>query len=276
MSNLENTAGLLARLEDPDLRVIDARYDLKDPAAGRAAWERGHIPGAVHLDLGSDLSGPPARHGGRHPLPDPEELAATFGRAGIGPGTSVVAYDAEGGMFAARVWWLLRWLGFTEVRVLDGGFRAWTGEGHPVTSEVPPVRPAEFRGRPQPEMVTDRAAVLAAAEAGGTLLIDARAPARFRGETAEMDPVPGRVPGAVNRPHTDNFGDDGRFLAPDRLRALYGDLPLEGSAIAYCGSGVSATVDLLAIAEAGLPLPQLYAGSFSDWITYPDSPVEKG
>lgn len=275
MRNLEDAAGLRGRLGNPDLRVVDARYDLSDPAAGQAAWESGHIPGAVHLDLGRDLSGPAGRHGGRHPLPDPEVLAETFGRAGIGPGTRVVAYDADGGMFAARVWWLLRWLGFADVQVLDGGFAAWQAAGFPVSTD--PVRPvpAPFRAEPQPQLVADRDEVLAAARGGGTLLIDARTPERYRGEVAMLDPVPGRIPGAVNRPHTDNFRD-GRFLGPAALRDLYGNLPLGEGAIAYCGSGVSAAVDLLAIAEAGLPLPRLYPGSFSDWISHGDAPVEKG
>lgn len=179
-------------------------------------------------------------------------------------------------MFAARVWWLLRWLGFADVQVLDGGFSAWTAAGLPVTTEITVPVPAHFEARVQERMVAGYGDVLAAVREGGTVLIDARTPERYRGEVAQLDPVPGRIPGAVNRPWPDNY-DGGRFRSPEELRSLYAPLLGNGDpAIAYCGSGVSAAADLLAIDRAGLPLPRLYAGSFSDWISREDAPLEQG
>lgn len=275
VKNLLSCEELRGQLGDPDLCIIDARHDLKDGQAGRSAWLAGHVPGAVHLDLAADLSGPEREHGGRHPLPSLEQMTDVFGRAGIGPGSRVVVYDHDTGMFAARVWWMLRYLGFDDVKVLDGGFSAWQAAGFPVsTTAVAPV-PREFKANVRPSMLASREDTLAACEAGDVLLLDARSGERFRGEVKAFDPVAGHIPGAVNRHYADNLGG-GKLRPTAELRQLYGILESGQDAIAYCGSGVSAALDLLAIDEAGLPLPRLYAGSWSDWSSYPDAPVATG
>lgn len=262
-------------LDSPGLCIIDARYDLGDVEAGRSAWLEGHIPGAVHLDLHRDLSGTPGEHGGRHPLPDLEQMTDVFGAAGVGPDSRVVVYDAETGMFAARVWWMLRYLGFEAVQVLDGGFRAWKSGNHPVSTDPAPARSTVFVPDVRPEMLASRDEVMAALGNDAVLIIDARSGERYRGEVAAFDPVAGHIPGAVNFPYGANL-QDGRLRPPAELAQLYLQVAAAPETIAYCGSGVSAALDVLAIAEAGLPMPRLYAGSWSDWSSYGDAPVEKG
>lgn len=275
MSNLLSVQELRDQLGDPRLSVIDARYDLNDPAAGRAAWLTSHIPGAVYLDLGRDLSGPPGVHGGRHPLPEPDSLARTFGAAGIGPDSRVVVYDHDTGMFAARVWWTLRYMGFDSVQVLDGGFNAWQAAGAPLSSEARAPDPAAFVPAVRLELLASRDEVLAALGNGAVRLLDARTPERFRGEVAAFDPVAGHIPGAVNRPYSQNVRD-GRLLPANELARLHADSADIPEVIAYCGSGVSAALAVLAMCEAGLPMPRLYAGSWSDWISFDEAPVATG
>ena len=262
-------------LGSPGLCIIDARFDLGDAEAGRAAWLEGHIPGAVHLDLNRDLSGQPGEHGGRHPLPGLEEMTDTFGRAGVGPDSRVVVYDEQTGMFAARVWWMLRYLGFDTVQVLDGGFSAWQATGHPVSSVPTAPEPTVFVPDVRPEMLASRDEVMAALGNEAVLIIDARSAERYRGEVAAFDPVAGHIPGAANYPHADNVRE-GRLRPPAELAELYAEVGRAPETIAYCGSGVSAALDVLAIDEAGLAVPRLYAGSWSDWSSYRDAPVEKG
>ena len=266
---------LRARLGDPDLRLVDVRSVLGRPGAGRAAFEAGHLPGAAFLDLERDLSGPIGVHGGRHPLPDPSALAATFGAVGIGAGTHVVAYDAGDAMVAGRVWWSLRWLGHDAVQVLDGGFAAWVAAGGPVTTEGAVHAPARLEPRPRPEMLVDRADLIAGSGDPGRVVVDARAAERYRGDVEPLDPRAGHVPGAVNYPYAENL-EGGRFRAPAALRERFAALAAAREVVVYCGSGVSAAHDLMALEAAGIHGAKLYAGSWSDWVSYPDAAVALG
>lgn len=270
---LIDTDTLRARLDDPDWMIVDCRFDLKDPHAGRRAWLEGHVPGAAYADLERDLSVP--RPGaGRHPLPDAARLEAVFSRLGIEAGRQVVAYDAEDGGFAARLWWLLRYAGHDAVAVLDGGWRAWreAGLAQRAGEERPP--PARFRAALRPERIVGAAQVPSVPR-----LVDARDPARYRGELEPLDPVAGHIPGAVSHCFRRNLDARGRFLPPARLRAqleaVLAGCPAQ-EAVFYCGSGVTACHNLLALAHAGLPEGRLYPGSWSEWCSDPARPVATG
>ncbi len=270
----------LARLDStPGVVLVDCRFDLADPMAGRRAWLAGHIPGAGFADLALDLSAPPGPASGRHPLPDPTRLAARLGELGIGNDSQVIAYDQSNGAFAARLWWLLRWLGHGSVAVLDGGFAAWCASGGAVQSGVAAVQPRRFTAAGPQLATADSAAVAAAAARGDRLIVDARAPERFSGQVEPIDPVAGHVPGAVNAPFTGNLEPDGRFLPQARLHqrwsALLGQVAPRNT-IAMCGSGVTACHNLLALEVAGLGGAQLYPGSWSEWIRDPARPVARG
>ena len=275
MGHLIAAEELVRRLHDPALRVADVRYELADPFAGRRAYETGHIPGAVFLDLHHDLAGKAGPHGGRHPLPDPATFAATLGAAGIGDEHEVVVTDADTGMFAARLWWMLRQLGHGRVRVLDGGMAAYQAAGGPLTRDPPSHPPAIFTPRPDPTRLVDRAEVLARLGAPDRVLVDARAAERYRGEVEPIDRRAGHIPGAINLPFGGNLSG-GRFLDREALRRRFAPLEGAGEVVVYCGSGVTACHDLLAMAEAGLPPGRLYAGSWSDWSSYDDAPVATG
>lgn len=273
--NLITARELHERLGDPALRLVDTRFDLKDPSAGLRAYEAEHLPGAVHLDLDRDLSSPPGEHGGRHPLPDMRRFAERLGEAGIGDEHEVVVYDDQGGMFAGRAWWLLRYAGHDRVRVLDGGLAAWRDEGLPLEPGAVAPEPARFTLRLRPDMVVDRERVLRALEDPDVRLVDARAPERYRGELEPIDPRAGHIPGALNLPFAGNL-EGGRFRDPATLRERFAALEEAEEVVVYCGSGVSACHDLLAIDEAGLPPARLYVGSWSDWTSYEDAPVATG
>ncbi|MEJ2575183.1 MAG: sulfurtransferase [Gammaproteobacteria bacterium] len=276
---LVDVGTLATHLDDPNWVVFDCRFDLADTAKGRIAHAAAHVPGARYAHLDDDLSGPVGPDTGRHPLPDPRHLVDWFGRQGVGPGSQVVAYDDTGGNMAVRVWWLLRWLGHRGAAVLDGGWPAWTAAGLPVDAATPTPAPAAFAGMPDESMVLGSAEILADLNTGRWLLIDARTAERFRGEAEPIDPVAGRIPGAVNLPLQQNLRADGRFLPADRLHALYAPL-LAGRApetcACMCGSGVTACHDLLAMEIAGLRGARLYAGSWSEWIRDPSRPVASG
>jgi thiosulfate/3-mercaptopyruvate sulfurtransferase len=272
---------LAAHIDDPAWVVVDCRHDLMNLAAGRGAYASGHLPGAVFADLETVLSG--AKTGadgvfrGRHPLPDKEALAEALRGFGIGDATQVVAYDAHGGMFAARLWWLLRWLGHEAVAVLDGGMAAWDAAGQPLTTEVR-TRPhgALSVRAPFVPTVTVRE-VLDNLQSGKRIVIDARAADRYRGENETIDPVGGHIPGAKNRFFKDNLGPDGRFKDAAQLREEFGALiDNPEAAIMQCGSGVTACHNLLALEVAGLPGAALYPGSWSEWVGDPARPVAKG
>ena len=262
------------------VRVFDVRFDLARPEAGEAAWREGHLPGAHHLHLDRDLSakdGVPALCGGRHPLPTREVFAATAARLGLTPDTPVVLVDAQGGMFAARAWWMLRWIGARDVRVLDGGLAAWRAAGGALEpGEVAPATPGPaWPLGPEPEGLRLTADALAA-QLGRVALLDARAPERYRGDVEPLDPVAGHIPGALNRPFSANLGPDGRFLPPEALRAAFQGLAGARPVVHQCGSGVTACHNLLAMAVAGLPGGALYAGSWSEWCRDPARPVAQG
>ncbi len=250
------------------ITVLDVRYRLGGPA-GPAEFASGHMPGAAYVDLDRDLAGPPG-DGGRHPLPDPSRFAAAMRAAGVSSARPVVVYDDWGGRAAARCWWLLRHHGHDDVRVLDGGWPAWVRAGGATETGQPAVVPGDFQARP------GRLPVLSAEDVPSFpgVLVDARAPERFRGEAEPVDPVAGHIPGAVNVPTEANLGPDGRFLPAEELRAVYGIA--EGREVAsYCGSGVTACHDLLALAVTGVE-GRLFPGSWSGWVTDASRPVATG
>jgi thiosulfate/3-mercaptopyruvate sulfurtransferase len=270
--SLVSPKALAARIDDPDLRIVDVRWYLGQPGQGRAAYDHGHLPGAIFLDLDGDLSAPTGP--GRHPLPDPAVFARCLGAAGIGDGDLVVAYDDVGGWVAARLWWMLDDLGHDRAAVLDGGIPAWIAAGLPVTTEIPSPVGAHLGLAGRWTKVIDRDELRA--RLGRVLLLDARAPARYRGETEPVDAYPGHIPTARNAPTTDNLGPDGRFLPPAQLAAHFRALGADqGPVVVSCGSGVSACHDALAMRIAGLPDPILYPGSYSDW-TRAGEPVAVG
>lgn len=276
-TTLVNCARLADRLEDPLWRVFDCRHLLSDPAAGRAAYARSHLPGAFFLHLDEDLSGPTNGRNGRHPLPDPLLLAGKLGAAGVSAETQVVAYDDSGGMFAARLWWLLRWLGHTRVAVLDGGIDQWIGEGRTVSNDVPTSTLAILKVDPR-DWVVSSDDVLAGLGAQRFRVIDARSPDRFRGENETLDAVGGHIPGAINRFFRDNLDASGHFrpaidLRREFLALLAGIDPAQ--VVMSCGSGVTACHNLLAMEIAGLPGARLYAGSWSEWCSDPTRPVAR-
>ncbi len=280
MFNTLITTGELANLTGrADVVVCDVRHDLARPDAwGEAQYRAGHIPGAVFVHLDRDLSAPKTGTNGRHPLPSPEAAAALFGRLGIAVGKQVVAYDQGGGMFAARLWWMLQWLGFDAAAVLDGGYAKWVAEGRAIETDAVAPAPAEFTV----ERVTptvNASGVMASLARQRLLLIDARAPERFRGETEPLDPVAGHIPGARNRPYTLNLNADGTFKHPAFLRAEFGAL-LAGEphdlVVHQCGSGVTACHNLLAMEIAGISGTRLYPGSWSEWCADPARPVSTG
>ncbi|SCK50860.1 thiosulfate/3-mercaptopyruvate sulfurtransferase [Streptomyces sp. LamerLS-316] len=250
--------------------LLDIRWQLGGPN-GRAAYEAGHLPGAVYVDLDSELAGP-AGGGGRHPLPDPEAFGAVMRRAGVGQDTPVVVHDGGQGWAAARAWWLLRWAGHSDVRVLDGGLAAWDG---PLTTDIPEPAEGDFRPRPGALGLLDADGAAKLARSG--LLLDARAGERYRGEAEPIDRVGGHIPGAVSAPTTENVGEDGRFLPADALASRFTALGADRDTQVgvYCGSGVSGAHEVLALELAGYQAA-LYAGSWSEWSSDESRPVATG
>jgi thiosulfate/3-mercaptopyruvate sulfurtransferase len=258
---------------NPGWRLFDCRHDLFKPELGAQQYREGHIPGAAFASLDKDLSGAKTGKNGRHPLPPPESFVAWMGKQGLKPADSVICYDAGPGSMAARLWWMLRWAGHDAVAVLDGGLAKWAKEGMPVTTEVPSFAATTYPAKPRQAMVVDAAYVASNREKD--LLVDARAPARYRGEQEPIDPVAGHIPGAINRFNNDNVNADGTFKDEAALRrdfsAVLGQRRPD-EVINYCGSGVSACHNLLAMEIAGLPGARLYAGSWSEWIADPNRP----
>jgi thiosulfate/3-mercaptopyruvate sulfurtransferase len=273
------TADELGRdLDDPRWVVCDCRHDLTDYEAGRRDYHHAHIPGARFLHLDEDLSGPKTGLNGRHPLPHPATFALRLGALGIDSGKQVVAYDASGGSYAARLWWMLRWAGHTAVAVLDGGWQAWTAGGHPVSAEEPPVQRATYTLHPRSDLAVDAAYVAAHLADPTIAVIDARAPDRFRGENETLDPVPGHIPGALNRFFRSNLEASGSFKAVDALEREFAALlgTRSPSAVVHqCGSGVTACHNLLAMEHAGLTGSRLYPGSWSEWVSDRSRPVSR-
>jgi thiosulfate/3-mercaptopyruvate sulfurtransferase len=273
---LISTAALASHLTDPWFTIVDCRFKLDDVNWGEAAWRTGHIPGAVYAHLDRDLSGPKTGTNGRHPLPDVAVISATLGRLGITSGRQVVAYDQDNGMFASRLWWLLRWLGHDSVAVLDGGLAKWIAEGREITATDDSHEPTVFEAHPHLDMTVNAADVASRRIDPAWRVIDARAPERYRGEVEPMDPVAGHIPGADSHFFQRNLDERGIFRTPEELRrqfaGLLGDVPPERT-ICYCGSGVQASQNLLALEHAGLPGAKLYSGSWSEWVSDPARPV---
>lgn len=278
---LISAEALSNHINDPKWVVVDCRHDLMNLAAGREGYAGGHLPGAVFADIEHVLSG--AKHGadgvfrGRHPLPEKETLAEALRAFGIDDDSQVVAYDAHGGMFAARLWWLLRWLGHEAVAVLDGGMAAWQAAGQAFTAEVPVKPRGAFSVRAPFVPTVTVSEVMDNLEHGQRIVIDARAADRFRGENETIDPVGGHIPGAKNRFFKDNLQEDGRFKSGEQLREEFGALVDDpAQAIMQCGSGVTACHNLLALEVAGMPGAALYPGSWSEWVGDSQRPVAKG
>ena len=271
---------LLAHLDDSSLVIVDCRFQLGKPDAGREAYEASHIPGAIYLDLEKDLSGPldPDGYGGRHPLPDAAQLTGTLSRAGIGNDTVVVAYDDQGGAMASRLWWLLKYLGHAKVYVLDESFTAWVNAGRPVTAEIRTPEPAQFLATVQHNRLIEMDEVREKLEEDGVKLIDSRDGARYRGEVEPIDKKAGHIPGAKNLFWGEGRTADGTWKSQEEHVARFeqAGLAKDDEIIVYCGSGVTATPNVMALEEAGYKRVRLYAGSWSDWISYGENPIATG
>lgn len=263
-----------------NLLLLDCRHVLTEPAAGALAYAQGHIPGALHAHLDTVMSTQPTGTNGRHPLPDPQTFADSMAELGASDDTLIVAYDAGESVYPSRLWWMLRWVGHDRIRILDGGLQAWLDAGGELTTDQP-RRGArgDFSVRPGSMATLSFADVLGNIASKEYLVVDARSADRYRGENETIDPVGGRIPGALNRPFKNNLEADGRFKSPERLREefreLLGDTP-SGRVVHQCGSGVSACNNLLAMEIAGLNGGRLYPGSWSEWCRQPEAPVATG
>ena len=274
---LVSTDALATQLDDRSLAIVDCRFKLDDVSWGEREWGAGHIPHAVYAHLDRDLSGQKTGKNGRHPLPDVSALAGTLGRLGIGNDTQVVVYDQDYGMFASRLWWLLRWVGHGAVAVLDGGFAKWVAEGRPLSQEREVASRRTFEAHPRSGMTVDADEV--ARHIGDTAwrLVDSRAPERYRGEVEPIDPVAGHIPSARSHFFQRNIDQRGIFRTPEELRQGFreelGDTPSD-RVVFYCGSGVQACQNLLALEHAGITGVKLYPGSWSEWLSDPTRPIE--
>lgn len=269
--SLISVADLAARLDEPDLVACDVRFYLADHAEGRRQYEAGHVPGARFVDLHTELAGGPG--GGRHPLPLVADFTALLGRIGIGPSSSVVVYDSVSGGVASRLWWMLRSIGHGRVAVLDGGYPAWVAAGHPISTDLPAPGSGVYPPTPDWTGVVDADAVQQGAALGATV-IDSRTAERFRGDSEPLDARAGHIPGAVNRFHADNVGPDGLMLPVPQLVERFAGLG--SSPIVYCGSGVTACHNLLAMSLVGVAGGRLYPGSWSEWSADPERQVATG
>ncbi len=275
-TTLVDAATLHAWHDRPGWVTIDCRYSLADFGAGRRLYEQAHIPGAYFADLESELSGPKTGTNGRHPLPDPEAFAAYLRAIGVDDDTQIIAYDAGGDMFAARLWLLCRWIGHEAVAVLDGGIEAWNAGGYPLTSGLSAARSlGNLQVRLQPELVVDASFVLAHLDDPSVRIVDARGADRFAGENETIDPVAGHIPGAHNHWFKENF-DGMQFKSPQALREAFAVYGHPDRLVHQCGSGVSAAVNMLAMEIAELRGSRIYAGSWSEWISDPARPIAAG
>lgn len=287
MESIVSVEWLAERLGRDDVVIADCRFELADPAAGRRAYEHDHIPAAVFFDLDKDLSRSPRRSGGRHPLPPMDEFTARLGAAGIDDTVMVICYDDSNGGMAARLWWMLRYAGHERVALLDGGYAAWLAAGKPVTRDRTAPVAREFVPRLQHHMVATMEEVREMSTTGRGIIIDSRAPERYRGEIEPLDPVAGHIPGAVNMPWEANVNEHGVFLEPDKLADRFGWVQgpahrterrddVTDAIVVHCGSGVTGCVNVLALERAGVRGAKLYVGGWSDWCSQPDNPVAIG
>ncbi|MBL0385310.1 sulfurtransferase [Tumebacillus sp. ITR2] len=272
-SNLVTLQWLADHLNDADVKILDCRFALGQPHSGREVYLQDHIPGAFYCDLEQDLSSKVETHGGRHPLPNLDELAAKLGGIGIDATTTVVAYDDQGGAMASRLWWLLRYLGHEQTFVLDGTYSHWKSAGLPSTSELPTAEPKTFTPSIQDAHVLHIDDLKKRLGNPGVTLIDAREERRYLGLEEPIDPVAGHIPSAVNHFWKDSLTDAGTWKPADAQRARFADVHADDEIIVYCGSGVTATPNILALREAGFQNVKLYAGSWSDWVSYPENPI---
>jgi thiosulfate/3-mercaptopyruvate sulfurtransferase len=270
---------LAAHANDPTWIVFDCRHDLMDVAKGEQWYREGHIRGAFLANLDTDLSGEKTGTNGRHPLPSPAMFSAFLARHGVTARSTVVAYDDVGGQFAARLWWLCRWVGLMNASLLDGGIQRWVAEARPISTAIPVTKPAFFAGRADSFMISTVDEVLSRIGRADLVLIDARAPERYRGEVEPIDPVAGHIPSALNRFYKENLKADLTFKSPDEIRKGLVDLMAGRSAtevVHQCGSGVTACANVFAMEYAGLKGSRLYAGSWSEWVADPSRPVATG
>ncbi len=276
MSYTVDVDWLWNHLQDEQVRVIDCRFELADPQWGAGEYNKSHIPGALYMDLNKDLSGEIAAHGGRHPLPELEVLVQKLSDAGINQNTTVVAYDSQHGAMASRLWWLLTYLGHKEVYVLNGGFPAWVHKGYPVTDEVPVVTRKNFIAFLQHDMLVHMNDVKERIEKNADfVLIDSREKNRYEGIEEPIDKKAGHIPSAIHHFWKDGVTEDGFFKPASLQRERFASLHKDAEIIVYCGSGVTACPNVLALQVAGFKNVKLYGGSWSDWISYEENPVEK-
>jgi thiosulfate/3-mercaptopyruvate sulfurtransferase len=271
-SPLVTTEWLAANLDSLDCCIVDCRFQLADPDAGSRQYQRGHIPGAYYLDLNRDLADPPGSSGGRHPLPSLDRLARTLSNCGIGERTRVIAYDDSRFAFAARLWWLLKYAGHENVSILDGGYAAWLAGNHPITEIVPPPADGNFIPQPQPDYIASRAEVALISgrsndPSPNSVLTDARENDRYLGKIEPIDPIAGHIPGAINYPWQEVTDAAGFAKSPAELQQRWQNISDRCEIISYCGSGVTACVNILSLAIAQRPIGKLYVGSWSDWCT---------
>ncbi len=272
----------MTHLDDPSWRIADCRYSLSEPSAGRDAYNKAHIPGALYVDLEKDLSMEKTERHGRHPLPEREDFVRKVEQWSIGPDTQVVVYDDANGAFAGRLWWMLRWIGHKNVAVLDGGFPAWEQSGYRTTDVLPGVKPlvhGSYAYQLLDELMVSNNEVLQNMRDKQFTLVDARTAERFSGDEEPIDPVAGHVPGAINLPYVGNLDSDGYFLSAKDLRFRFESVLGSASPdkiVHMCGSGVSACHNILAMDIAGIPAPRLYVGSWSEWVSDSSRPIAKG
>ncbi|WP_168118723.1 sulfurtransferase [Paenibacillus sp. HB172176] len=276
MNSIVSLEWLKEHMHEPDIVIVDCRFVMGKGEAGREQYEAGHIPGAVYLDLEKDLSAPVEEHGGRHPLPDIFAMTVTLSRAGIGNESRVVAYDDQGGAMASRLWWLLKYLGHEQAFVLDEGYSAWTKAGYTVSSEQAANTPTKFLATVQHSMLVEMDEVKELLGDERVTLIDSREAPRYRGEVEPLDKVAGHIPGAINRFWKDGLAESGAWKEASQQAERFADLDRDGELIVYCGSGVTATPNVIALQEAGFSKVRLYAGSWSDWISYEGNPIAVG
>ncbi|MEZ4607184.1 MAG: sulfurtransferase [Deinococcales bacterium] len=275
MSQLIDVKGLHNLLGDPKLVIADCRFSLQDKAYGRQSYEKGHLPGAMFFDLDDDLSARARAHGGRHPLPKLEDFVTKLEKAGIANDSFIVVYDDDVGVFAGRLWWMMRYLGHQEVRLLDGGLQAWKEAGYALSQEVTQRSASKYEVNLQAQLLCSFNEVKSAIDQKDIAIIDARAAERYRGEIETIDKRAGHIPSAINKPFQDNLVNR-RFKDVEALKQHYQDLKGVKEIIAYCGSGVSAAHNIIALNEAGFDKVKLYVGSWSDWSSYEENPIATG